>query len=101
MVTNLPEAAQDEVFGASPDAVVCGVFMPGGTATPVEGGHRLTGQWNFASGCDHAGHAVLSGSVQDADGAVSGLASFLVRRAEFEIDESIGKRSCVSLTSDK
>ena len=89
MVTNFPQAAQDEVFGASPDAVLCGVFMPGGKATPVEGGHRLTGQWDFASGCDHAGHAILSALVDGgSERAAPGLASFLVRREDFEIDDN-------------
>jgi alkylation response protein AidB-like acyl-CoA dehydrogenase len=89
MVTNFPRAAQEEVFGSSPDSVVCGVFMPGGTATPVEGGHRLTGQWDFASGCDHADHAILAGLVRSGpDVAPSGLLSFLVRREDFEIDDN-------------
>ena len=36
---------------------------PTGVATPVEGGYRVTGQWAFASGCQHAhwfvGHCVV------------------------------------------
>jgi len=89
MITNFPKAAQEEVFGASPDSVVCGVFMPGGTATPASGGHRLTGQWDFASGCDHADHAILAGLVVSEPGAApSGLLSFLVRRESFEIDDN-------------
>jgi alkylation response protein AidB-like acyl-CoA dehydrogenase len=43
-----------------------GVAAPGGTATPVEGGFRVTGRWPFASGCQHAewllGNAVIVGS---------------------------------------
>ena len=40
--------------------------MPGGQATPVPGGFRVTGQWPFASGCQHAewlvGATVVGGS---------------------------------------
>jgi indole-3-acetate monooxygenase len=45
---------------------VAGVAMPGGQATPVAGGFRVTGKWPFASGCRHAewlmGNAVIVGS---------------------------------------
>lgn len=89
MVTNFPMAAQEEVFCASPDSVVCGVFMPGGAARPVDGGHRLTGRWDFASTCDHAGHAILSALVQEGpDEPVLGLANFLVRREDFAIEDN-------------
>ncbi|MGH9212874.1 MAG: hypothetical protein ACRD2C_19720 [Acidimicrobiales bacterium] len=42
---------------------MAGAVPPTGTATPVEGGYRVTGQWAFASGCQHAhwfvGHCVV------------------------------------------
>lgn len=89
MAAGFPESAQEEVFGESPDAVVCGVFMPGGSARPVDGGFRLTGQWDFASGCDHAGHAILAGLIREADDAPpQGLGSFLVRREDFTIHDN-------------
>src|SRR5215475_8643109 len=31
-----------------------GAFMPSGPAVPVEGGHRVSGRWAFASGIRHA-----------------------------------------------
>jgi len=31
-----------------------GSWFPPGTAESVEGGYRVSGQWNFASGCDYA-----------------------------------------------
>jgi len=89
MVSNFPAAAQQEVFGASPDSIVCGVFMPGGTVVPSEGGYRLSGQWDFASGCDHAGHAILSALIPgDGEGAAANLGSFLVRRADLVIEDN-------------
>ena len=86
LLANFTDAAQDEVFSASPNPVVCGVFMPGGAGTPVDGGYRLTGEWNFASGCDHSSHAILSGLIRAApDAPPTGLMSFLVRREDLSL----------------
>ncbi len=41
------------VFGA-PDAVIAGSAFPGGVATPVEGGFRVSGEWKYCSGALHA-----------------------------------------------
>ena len=48
----LPEAGAQEVFGVG--AVTAGSVIPGGRATPVEGGYRVSGRWPLASGCHHA-----------------------------------------------
>lgn len=49
----LPDAGAEEI-GRTPDLTLAGVFFPGGTAVPVEGGYRVSGQWSFLSGCQHA-----------------------------------------------
>lgn len=54
-----PVKAQDEVFGADPDARVSGVLNPTATATKVDGGYRITGTWHYNSGGWHAQWAVL------------------------------------------
>jgi alkylation response protein AidB-like acyl-CoA dehydrogenase len=54
-----PVKAQDEVFGADPDARVSGVLNPTATATKVPGGFRVTGTWHYNSGGWHAQWAVL------------------------------------------
>jgi alkylation response protein AidB-like acyl-CoA dehydrogenase len=54
-----PVKAQDEVFGADPDACVSGVLNPTATVTKVAGGYRVTGQWHYNSGGWHAQWAVL------------------------------------------
>ncbi len=47
--------AQQEVWGANSDATVSSGFpVEGATTVPVEGGYRIDGAWNFASGCDVA-----------------------------------------------
>jgi alkylation response protein AidB-like acyl-CoA dehydrogenase len=88
MVAALPEPARLAVFGALPDPVVCGVFLPGGEAVPAaSGGHRLSGEWDFASTCDHADFALLGAMVQPA-GAPPRLGAFLVRRSDFRIEDN-------------
>ena len=75
-----PLQAQEEVFGASPDALCSSSLGPGkSTCTSVEGGYRLSGRWEFSSGCDSASWLILG---------VSGVGErnwVLVPRGDFEI----------------
>ena len=55
-----PLRAQQEVFGENPDTLLSSSLNPGkSTCEPVKGGYRLTGRWEFSSGCDHAGWVML------------------------------------------
>ena len=48
-----PSEAQEEVFGQNPDALVASSLNFGkSTCIPVDGGYRLSGRWEFSSGCD-------------------------------------------------
>lgn len=75
-----PLPAQEEVFGAGPDALISSSLNVGrSTCTPVDGGYRLSGRWEFSSGCDHAGWLMLG---------VAGIGErnwVLVPRTDFEI----------------
>lgn len=84
------ERAQDDVWGAHPDALLACSYMPTGKATPVAGGFRLSGRWGFASGSDYCDWLMLAGSVNaetaateaGASGAPPDLRVFLVPRAD-------------------
>jgi alkylation response protein AidB-like acyl-CoA dehydrogenase len=54
LVGVLPERAQDEVWGESPDTRTAGVTAPTATSAAVDGGLRVTGSWSWASGSLHA-----------------------------------------------
>jgi alkylation response protein AidB-like acyl-CoA dehydrogenase len=73
-----PVKAQDEVFGADPDACVSGVLNPTAEAKRVDGGFRVTGTWHYNSGGWHAQWAVLGIPIVNAAGESidQGLALF-------------------------
>ena len=55
-----PLTAQEEVFGTSPDVLISSSLSPGkSTCAPVDGGYRLSGRWEFSSGCDSADWLML------------------------------------------
>ena len=55
VVALFPEQAQEEVFGADPNAGVSGILPDRTTATRVDGGYLLKNSvWPFGSGCHHA-----------------------------------------------
>ena len=56
---HFPQTAQDAVFGGSADGLVAGTLAWQGSATPIAGGHRIDGRWQFCSGVDHADWVML------------------------------------------
>jgi alkylation response protein AidB-like acyl-CoA dehydrogenase len=49
LAATFPDDAQEEILG-SRDPRISGVFSPTGTATPVDGGYRVSGRWGFNTG---------------------------------------------------
>ena len=55
-----PLLAQEEVFGGNPDTLVASSLNTGkSTCVPVDGGYRLSGRWEFSSGCDFSDWVML------------------------------------------
>ena len=55
-----PSQAQEDVFGPGADALLSSSLNVGkSTCVPVAGGYRLSGQWEFSSGCDAASWVML------------------------------------------
>ena len=75
-----PAQAQEDVFGLGPDALCSSSLNTGKSGiTPVDGGYRLSGRWEFSSGCDSASWLMLG---------VPGIGQrnwALVPRGEYEI----------------
>ncbi|MEZ5557838.1 MAG: acyl-CoA dehydrogenase family protein [Pseudomonadales bacterium] len=51
--------AQEEIFGSQPYIIAPGTLSPKGVATPVDGGYRVTGRWEWGTGVMHADWALL------------------------------------------
>lgn len=83
-----PDQAQQDVFGADPDARVCGVFAPTSTTRAVDGGLVITGKWGFASGCLHAQWALLGVPIVDETGAQVDQGLALVPMSEVSIEDT-------------
>ena len=61
-----PDVAR-EMFGQPPVVRMAGSVRPEGKARVVDGGYRVTGQWNFASGVHHANWLFCTCKVMDGD----------------------------------
>ena len=86
LAAQLSESAQREVFGATGDFRAPGVGMPGGVGVPADGGYRVKGAWDYASGCDLATHFFGSTMVHDPETkAPLGNAWILFDRDQFKI----------------
>ncbi|MET9804130.1 acyl-CoA dehydrogenase family protein [Streptomyces sp. NPDC006368] len=62
-----PDEVQKEVFAGGSVRVSIG-FAPTGRLTPVEGGYRLTGRWNYNSGCHAADWDCVAAMLEHPDG---------------------------------
>ncbi len=77
-----PDVAE-ELIAKHPEVVFSGALNPLGRARPVDGGYRVTGQWPFASGCQHSdffwGQCVIEGAEP------TRLLEVLVPRADYRV----------------
>ena len=81
---------QAEIWGENEDTWVSSPYAPMGVATPVDGGYRFSGHWQFSSGTDHADWVILGAFLGGADGKpVTPFRSLhvVVPRADYTIVE--------------
>jgi alkylation response protein AidB-like acyl-CoA dehydrogenase len=85
----LPAAGAEVVYGSTVNGIA-GSFAPTGKAIPVEGGYRISGRWQFASGCENASW-IVCGAIVMAGGSDAELAGppdvrlLFVQKSESEI----------------
>ena len=62
----LPDDGVHEIYSRGADTIIAGTAVPGGgQAVPVAGGYRVSGRWQFGSGCQES--AWMLGSFQILD----------------------------------
>ena len=86
--STFPIAAQDEIFGDNPQAVIAAAFAPAGTVSAAPGGYSLSGRWTYASGCDVADWFFASVMLPTTDGMPPIRAFAALPRADFRIDDT-------------
>lgn len=79
-----PPEAHDDVWGDDDQTLVSSSYAPMGTVEVVDGGFRLSGHWQFSSGCDHCTW-VLLGAVVPTESPVPDMRTFLVPRSDYRI----------------
>jgi alkylation response protein AidB-like acyl-CoA dehydrogenase len=67
-VSRLGAEVGRELFGRPPDARIAGSLRPEGRAYLVDGGYRVSGRWDFASGIDHARWLLCTCTVMNGGG---------------------------------
>jgi 3-hydroxy-9,10-secoandrosta-1,3,5(10)-triene-9,17-dione monooxygenase len=83
-----PERAQQDVWGANPDAWVAGSLAPHGDAKAVDGGWRVTGKWMWASGSLHAQWAACGIHMNNEKGETVNFGLSLMPMSELTIEDS-------------
>jgi alkylation response protein AidB-like acyl-CoA dehydrogenase len=68
LVARLPPQVGITLFGQPPDARLAGSLRPEGRSRRVDGGYRVSGRWDFASGVNHANWMYCSCVVEDDHG---------------------------------
>jgi alkylation response protein AidB-like acyl-CoA dehydrogenase len=88
VVGTMPDQAQQDVFGADPDARVAGVLAPSPDIEKVDGGYIVSGRWAWSSGSLHATWA-LGGVVQlGPDGVPIDVGSVIMPMSELTIEDT-------------
>ncbi len=65
---NFTPAAAGRMFGQPPEFRAAGSFRPLGEARPTNGGFRISGRWDYASGIDNANWLFVNSKVVDEQG---------------------------------
>ncbi|HXU41211.1 MAG TPA: hypothetical protein VN675_02720 [Burkholderiales bacterium] len=86
MLGMFPARAQDEIWGASPDALIASSFVfPAGQARKVKDGYVISGRWPFSSGVDPSQWNMLAGLSRLDDNAPAEQRVFLLERSQYKV----------------
>src|SRR5579863_9814388 len=83
-VAHFPDRVQDEIFGASPDVLICGTLVPNGKGEITKDGVVVSGEWGFNSGAWHSQWKVFSTLALNPAGEIEPIAC-VVPMSDLEI----------------
>lgn len=84
----LPDQGQRDLWGRTPDAIVAAAILPpAGSAVATGDGWLLRGEWDWASGVEHADWALLAARTSSSRGP-GRIRVFAVPRAEFGVRDT-------------
>lgn len=82
------DEAQQEIFGADPDARVCGVLTPSPETRRIDGGLVVSGRWAWASASLHATWGLVGVLDKDAAGEVTEHQLALIPMSELAVEDT-------------
>lgn len=78
---------QEDLFSTGQPRI-CSSATPPGTATPVEGGYRVSGAWPYSSGCRQSNWGQFGVMIEQEDGTKLPGCFVYMPRSDFEIVDS-------------
>jgi alkylation response protein AidB-like acyl-CoA dehydrogenase len=88
IIGRFPEECQREVYEGDADNLIAGSLAPMGSIERVEGGWRLTGRWQFGSGCDHSPWFIVGTKVANPGPDDYLIYHVMVPRADMILDDT-------------
>lgn len=89
MLGMFPPKAQDEIWGADPDALIASSFVfPAARAKKVKDGYVITGRWPFSSGVDPSEWNMLAGLAYLDDNAPPEQRVFLLHKSQYKVHDT-------------
>jgi 3-hydroxy-9,10-secoandrosta-1,3,5(10)-triene-9,17-dione monooxygenase len=102
MLALYDERAQEEVWGADPEALIAsGIAFPQGQGRKADGGFVIGGKWNFSSCVNIADWNMLAVTVKDGDKVVDHRMC-LLHKSQYQVIDDwkvLGMRSTGSMTA--
>jgi len=89
VASHWPGEAQHELFGSDGHFIAPHRAPPMGTLTPVEGGYRVDGTWDYCSGIPYATHCIV-GALIKKEGAPPEVGHAVVPRAAVTVLDDWG-----------
>jgi len=90
------ERAQDEAYAAYPFVAASRAFPMTSRVERVEGGYRLSGRWDYNSGCTYSSHFMPVAPIPREDGSAP-LHMFILPRSDYTILDDWGEGRTIGL----